>query len=60
MDEQDALIMLQKQCCTKTEFGTNDFEANHLQADKILCSFLRCNGYSELADAYERIEKEHA
>ena len=60
MDELDAIIMLYKQSHAKNKFGANDFEANHLEADKILCSFLRHNGYSALADEYERIEKEYA
>lgn len=54
MDEKEAILELNK---LTTTF---DIEKNHLDADKILCSFLRKLGYNELVDAYKRIEKWYA
>jgi hypothetical protein len=58
MSEQEAILELEKKCRYKP-YGSNDFEVNHINADKILCEFLRSLGYNDLVDAYERIEKEY-
>jgi polyhydroxyalkanoate synthesis regulator phasin len=35
----------------------DDTEEAHIEADKLLCSFLRELGYDELVDAFEDIDK---
>lgn len=59
MSEQEAIMELDKYCYERT-YGINDFEVNHMNADKTLCLFLRSLGYNDLVDAYERIEKEYS
>ena len=39
---------------------TQDPEAQHIQADRLLVEFLRHLGYWEIADAFEKIQKYYA
>lgn len=39
------------------EIGDGDSEEGHEHAERILCSFLRLNGYEDLAEAFEETKK---
>ena len=38
----------------------HDPEVDHKRADEILCEFIRSLGYSEIADAFDEVEKWYA
>ena len=50
MTEEDAIKEL-------NEMERGDNESVHNRADKLLCEFLRDNGYPALANAYEEARK---
>ena len=44
----------------RQEIPGSDIESDHSEADDILCRLLRLEGYSQVADEYDKIKKWYA
>lgn len=51
MSEEEVIERIKCKCFT------GDEELDHINADYILCDFLRLLGYDELVDVYESVSK---
>jgi len=49
---QDAIALL-------GELDDSDTEQAHIDADRILCNFLRSRGHGDVAAAFEKARKDH-
>lgn len=54
LDEEEFIEKIKCRCFT------GDSEGDHINADDILCDFLRLLGYERLVDTYESVSKWYA